>query len=362
MVKLNFKGTPPISSEEGTSQPEKKVKPPEAPTDKPSQRRDEDLDLSFSSTESLFPKVEPSSEEQIKEETFEPKPVKPTQSDKEVFDEFEEEYYGSKRSGLKIFIVIALIIIVIAVGTFFGIKFIQSKKTQRVTKVPIQEQPVGQTPATATPAIVTTLGPIFEKNISDNSYISQQIKNFISKKPKSADYSLIVMTPSEINLTILTGSQDSFAQFKLELRKMFPNLNFNTISVQSNLAGGRENIYADLRASISGVKSKGASIPEHQIKTPRNFTTDINKLAQKHKVNIQTLKEGKKMDKKLFSEKHYYINLSSKKENIIPFLNDLTQNHPNAHLNKLSLNPYNFKTLSDHNFMTRINLTYYNPK
>jgi hypothetical protein len=361
MVKLNFKTKSPLPVQKETPKTENQVKIQQPTAKKPVERSDEDFDLSFNSTESLFPKAEPQTEQKFEEEKIPQKPSTLRQPEKQVFREFEEEYYSPKKSGFKTFLIIFLIIIMVGAGGYYGYNFFLKNKGIFTPKVK-KQAPVEEPAKPQLSAVATAMKPIFEKNSGINLFLIQQIENLIAKKPKSANYSLIVAAPSEIKLTVLSNSRNSFAQFKTDLSKVVPNLQFKTIGIQSKSQNGRDAIYADLSAPIKNTKTAEISFSNQQLEKPLDFKSSIQDLSQKNKIKIQMYKQGKSIDKGNFNQSILYVDLLGARENIIKLLSEVCQSIPNAHYNKISIFPYNLSTISDKNLVTRINLTYYNPK
>jgi hypothetical protein len=361
MVKLNFKTKSSLPGKKETPKSDSQEKHQNTPTPETSKRTDEDFDISFSSTESLFPKAESKPEQDFEEEPITQKPPKQKEPDKPVFKEFEEDYYSNKKSGFKIFLVILIVIIIAGAGGYFGYNYFlknKGKVTRRVSKQTTTQET--QTPQVS--GVAATLKPIFESNSGTNLFLTEQIENAVAKKPKSADFSLIVITPSEMKLTVLSDSRDSFAQFKVDLAKALPGLQFKTIAIQSKFEDGREAIYADLSAPLSGKKMQAAAISNQQLETPGDFKPTLQGLSQKYKTKIQMYKQGKNIDQGNYSQTLYYINLLGTRDNLLKLLSELGQAVPNVHYNKISIFPYNLNAISDNNLVARINLTYYNPK
>jgi len=361
MVKLNFKSKTSLPGKKETpkSDPQEKSQKPPQPND--SKRTDEDFDLSFSSTESLFPKTEAQPEHTLEEETTTPKSPKQQEPENQVFKEFEEDYYSESKSGFKIFLVILIVIIITGAAGYFGYNYFLKDKG-KVTKNISKQTPGKESSTPQMSAVAAQLKPIFENNAGSNLFLTQQVENTITRKPKSADLSLIVITPSEIKLTVLSDSRDSFAQFKVDLAKALPGLQFKTIAIQSKFENEREAIYADLSAPLSGKKSQGAAVSNQQLETPGNFKSSLQSLSQKYKTKIQKYKQGKSVDQGIYTQTLFYVNLLGARANLLKLISDLGQTLPNVHYNKISIFPYNLNTISDNNLVARINLTYYNPK
>ncbi len=380
MVKLNFKTAPPLSTQAETSSPqeEKKPAPPDIHTisaglldetksrEKPEEReqpnRRENLDLTFDSTESFFPKAD---EEETKteedKEVFVTETEKPRQGRiKKIADysfEPEEDSFSGTISHKKLYLIFGGLSVVLIIVIFVVLQFL--KPGEESTTVPKPQVP--QQTAAANSPVNQALLPVYQANAASNQFIDRQLREFIAKKPNSANYSLIVMTPNEIDLTVLADSRDQIAQFHLDLKKAFPNFGFSIVSVQSRVSDGKQMIYADLSAKISSAQTSTTGTEVGTVK-PHNIGEELRSLAQKNNLKLQYFKEGKVIDHSSYLETLYYANINGKKENILAFLNDLSQSDPAIRINKFSIFPYNLETISNKNLSTRLSFSDYNSK
>ncbi len=364
MVKVNLKTTPStdVPGGEETSSGRESTASERQPPER------ENIDLSFDSMESFFPKTDeepspPEGEESFVEERESP-PVEPKAEIKIVDHDEDISPFKSSISKKKLYILFSISALVLLIVIFLIIRFL-GKGEESVTQPIAEETPA--TSETEQPLAAPTedaLTPLLRQNLTTNRFINDQLRNFISQKPASADYSLIVITPTEINFTVLAESRDQVARFHMDLKKAFPNFNFRILSVQSKYENGKEMFYADFQAPISTVKASSSSAGGSALQPApvQNFADAIKTLTAGNKIKLQYFKEGKVVDREFYREVLYYIHLNGKKQNILDFLKQLIQKYPNIRINKFAIFPYNLETISDRSLSTRISLTYYNRK
>ncbi len=360
MVKLNFKETSSIPASSKDKKEEVKGQHPER---EEQQKPKEEFDISFESTESFFPKVEEEPEQEPSRPTFfEENESSTTEKESSAGYSFEDEEssFKSTITQKKLYLIFGAIAGALLVIIFIILQLIKTEDDGKIA-----EQPKTETTTTEQ----TSGGPtsqamlsVYQNNMANNRFINQQLINFIDKKPNSADYSLIVLTPSEMNLTVLADSRNQIAEFHIDLKQNFPNYAFRIISAQSMLEGNVNKIYADISAKIDPNQILPSSANISVSVQPQNISSEIKELTQQNDVNLQYFKEGKITDRNNYREIFYYVNIGGKKDNILQFLADMVNSYPMLRINKFSIYPYNLETITDQNLLTRINFTYYNSK
>jgi Tfp pilus assembly protein PilO len=173
---------------------------------------------------------------------------------------------------------------------------------------------------------------------------------------------LIIISPTEINLTLVSDSENKIVQFKNDLNKDISGMNFKTISTQKKNLNNTSMYFADLKTRVKPVQIPAAGISLGNVGAIPSFNSEMQNLARKHKVNLEKIKSGKRKDSQTFFENPYYLNLSGNRDNMIHFLNDIVTNYPAVRMNKLALNPSNFITFSDNHLSARLNVSQINPK
>lgn len=358
MVKVNFKSTP-LNADPGKETTEQK--PPEREAKSRSSPRKEDIDLSFDSTESFFPRADEEPAEETTDHAFPEKPEKPqeerdqAESDTFTFKEPETVYKSSKK---KYYIFLGALAGLLIIALFIIMLFLGRSGKEGAETIPKKAaEPAETVPERTT--VQEELVPIYQTNEASNRFIEVQLQDFITRKPTSAEYSLIVITPEEINLTVLADSRDQIARFHVDLKRAFPDLAFRILSVQSRLMNGKEMIYADLNSPILPASISPASAVNTSSPPPQNLKNTMKTLAKRNNCNLEYFQEGKVLDHGPYSETLYYMNMNGKKEDIAGFLTNLSNSYPMVRIKKFSVYPYNLGTISDRNLYSRMSLSYY---
>ncbi len=360
MAKLNLKTANPIEDKnkpiQGESAPVKKKTEPNL--------KDEERTVKITSPEDFFPREESKEKEPEAESPAEPQ-VPPNEEKKEPAPYFFDDYGdGGKKqdSSKKKFFTIFGIGAVIIIALIVALTFLMREGKKPATGQPAAAGETSEQPGSATgQTAAQTQGmlPIYQANLANNVFIENQLKSFLSGKPNSADYSLIVITPREINLTVLADSRDQVAKFHIDLKKAFPAFGFRILSVQPKFENDHDMFYADISGTIKD-KPSSAPLPAGPFDAnPQNLESGLRSLAQNDKVQMQYFKEGQFFDQSNYREQLCYANLQGTRTNIIKFLNDLNRKYPIIKINKFSVFPYNLAPISDNRLSTRINFSCY---
>lgn len=362
MVKINLKTASPIKKEASGKEFASGPKP-----EKPGISASDSEDFSFETTESLIPRSDESGESPADSFVAELEELEEPEKTKEKFpeEEGENDFTFSKSSPRnKLYLIYGAVAVLAIIALILILNLLKgrgvSEKQPVPSQKPVAEKP-GEQPQAGTVQNQTLLS-IYQKNKATNAFLLQQLQRIISQKPKSAEYSLIVVTTSEISLTVLADSRDQIARFHIDLKKTFPQLPFQIISVQSKYENGKKKFYADLTAKIRPSRISAAGQPVAVGAQPRNIEHDLRQLAQSSRVKMVYLKRGKIYSRPDYEEIQYYVNLNGKKENIIRFTSALVSGLPMVKIDKLAIYPYNLSVISDKNLSTRMSLTFFNRK
>ncbi len=365
MAKINLKTANPLTLID-TSKTEKLEEEPFVSKKLP--ERKENIDLSFTSTESFFDKAEPQTEAKDSNESFLIEEEQPETEEEETLQrgtyavqEDEFNIFKSTLSVKKPFFIFGSIVLLLLLIIFIVYQLTKSGEevatTKELPKQPLSTQ-LSETQTIKSKEVV--LLPIYQQNLNSNRFLKNNLQNFINQKPGSADFSLIVMTPTDINLTILADSRDQIARFHMDLKKAFPSFGFRIIAVQPK---SNKKIYADLSARVNPPKTV-APKPVSEIKalTTKNIANEFQSVAKKYGVQIQYFKKGNITNRITYSETVYYAYLNGRKENLLNFIGNLVESFPMIKINKFSIYPYNLEIITDNNLSTRLIFTYYSAK
>ncbi len=362
MAKLNFKKNQPLPFSEKTTPT------PSQPSTPRAGEPDEEMELTLSSEEDISASLEAQIGEDYRDTEQEISAdiaKKPTKKIAYQSDEGTAEYEGgfdsySGGSSSKGVIIVILVIIFLVGGTFVLYKFTSllenlpffgKKPSPTVTTTPVAEQTTPPTPETASP-----LPAIMMRNLGNNQFFHTRFSKLLSSKSAMGRYSLIVMTPSEVNLTVISDSPEQAAGFKGELNKLFPDLNFRTIASQSKYLNNARLVFTDLSTKVTPALLQVSSGTPPTVSLTPDFQKEINLLTQKYKIRLEYFKAGKQIGTPTHQEHYFYMNLTGNKENMISLLQEIS-GISSLHINKLAVNPTNLITYSDKSLSARINIS-----
>lgn len=298
--------------------------------------------------------------QRVQPKTFKIEPKK----EEPVFETVSDDtgYYPSK-SKKKIFLIPLIIVIIVAIG--FGVfqviqkfpissLFKSEKSTQKKTATTTEKQSV---PTIAQPVLET-----YQNNLGINLFIQDKLKKIISLRSNTTRFSLIVITPSEINLTVVSDSEDKISQFRTNLTNLSNDLNFRNLSTKSQTINNKKMYFADFNSKIAPASITPYSDDLTKLKQVFDIQTEMTNLTKANKLKLDYLKNGRALDGNLFQERFHYMGVSGNREGMINFLTELTSSYPLLRINKISANPSNFVTYSDSYITLRFNISYYQPK
>jgi hypothetical protein len=370
MAKINFKTLSPLpepekTEESRTTSKKKDVKPPPPEenefletitTEEPAKETVSADDNETFTLEDV--------EESVKPKESKAKKMRFREMDDSDFSGGHESGWGQESTGgwKKVVVITAILLIIILAGfglcqysgVFKNLPFLKKKTT--LPQAPMESKPPVPQPA------VNPLTGVFQKNLGINSYLNISLQQIIAKKSGTIRFALVVLTPGEINLTVISDASDKVARFKNDLNKSFANLNFTTIATQTKMINRNQMIFADLSTKISPSSLPTSSAAVGDIKSPAAFDQELGSLIKKHRLTLEYLKTGKTIDNGQYQTNHFYLNVSGKKEGVLNFISDISTSFPAAQISKISLNPSNLTTYSDSYLSTRINISYLNPK
>jgi hypothetical protein len=298
---------------------------------------------------------------EIKSEPIEAKPFA-TEEEGPIFDTYEDDttYYAPKSK--KKYLFISLIVVILGAIIYGGMQFAKSfnifdffKKTKTAQAPPPETQPP--------PGTVSQkhLG-LYQKNLGSNKFLNDKLQKVVTARSGGIRYSLIVLTPSEINLTVLADSKEKISTFKSNLQKSIPDLTIRTISTKSKFINRAELVFADLNSKISVSSLPPFSGAMTGLNESPEFENQIQNLTKQQNIKLEYLKQGRIIEDKAYRVSSYYLNLNGNRGKVLNLMSTLTSQFPLLQVNKISINPTNYVTYSDNQLSVRLNISYYRPK
>lgn len=325
----------------------------------------EENDDTFSSVESLLEKTEPNPEPSA--EPFVSEAQEPAKQEKVVppkpsylYEESGFDSFKSKFSGNKLYYYFAGAGLLLLLVIFLLFKLFTGGAEVAETPKPVQQPAVsGETkaPVSGTGNVISL--PIFQENYSANKFLQSTVGNLFSKKPATIDYSLLVITPNDINLSVTGNSKNRVVNSAAVLNKITPNVAFKVISSRGSSPG---KFSGDLVGRIKQTKAFAAKISNPRTVQQKDFNNVLKALAKKNNITVKKLVVGKASNQRNYREAPFYADLGGKRDNLVHLLSELVETYPMVRITKFSIYPYNLGTISSSNLSAKLNFTYYTAK
>ncbi len=373
MAKLNFQKAKPIKSSPPTGETPKTSPAPEN-ISPPEEKKKLEIEATPEQEQKLA--TDETVAEEFEMEEIESAPKKAAGKPKEfkfredVFDDSEERFNFQSGGGYSKILIIIFVIIFVFIGSGFllykftgifnNLSFLSKSETEPQKPVVEQTPTPDSEPAQTAAATTSPMLPIWLKNMGNNQFMSSNLEQIVTQKSSFSRFSLIVITVSKINLTVLSDSPDKVAQFKDDLNKSLPQLNFRTISTQEKYINRSRLIFADLSSKISPTLIQAGTGSPKNGSPSKNLRNDLTNLTNKHKLKLKYFNSGKTIPGNQYSEMYYYLNIQGSRNGILGFLKELTSAFPAVQINKISVNPTNLVTYSNNSLFIRLNLSFMN--
>jgi hypothetical protein len=202
---------------------------------------------------------------------------------------------------------------------------------------------------------------LWQKNVGSNLFIVNHLKIIIAKKSEFCRFSLVIASPDEININVLSDSEDKIAKFKDDLNKALPNLTFRTISTQKKIINRSHFTFADIRTNIQPKLLVPSTTVIQKGSPSSNFNSDVSNLIKQHKLILNQIKSGKTINFNSYRANYFYLTITGSSANLLNFLQAMANRFPTVRINKIALNPTNLITYSDNKLSVRINVLFVNP-
>ncbi|MFZ0389027.1 MAG: hypothetical protein WAN36_01100, partial [Calditrichia bacterium] len=200
----------------------------------------------------------------------------------------------------------------------------------------------------------------YQNNATQNRRMVNQLEDIFNKKPASAEFSLIVMSPREMTITVLGESRSQVARFNMALKEAFPLLSLRMVDAQPKYQEDRPNqFYADIVVRLPESNPAGAASIDFGKTGENNPEATLRQMAKEQNLEMHAFRKGFRQIENEVNTTAVYANLQGNRENIFNFMNQLAKNYPYFRLNKLSIYPDNLGTIGKNKITARLNLEYF---
>lgn len=291
------------------------------------------------------------------------KPIKlPSKTPSEVYEEslkYDEESFDSPPNRkFYIFSGIFVVIIAAAVILYFYVFGDKSREvTQPMADATTEVQEPEQPPAQAEPRPAVNQGMLnlFSRNKAENAHglnVARQLMNF---SQNNTQFALMVLTPDQIQFTILADSRDALTNYQSNMKQQFANMKFRMVNSEEMFTSGRTKILADFTLT-PGEPGSIPPISNFREITTGNLQSVIKSLSQKHQLNLQYFKKGRQTSAREFSQTKYYTTLAGDVNTLMKFLQEVVDTYPAIGFSKIAFNPSNLGALGKGQITARITM------
>ncbi len=283
-----------------------------------------------------------------------------TSPDSGFYDEF-----GSTLPKKKMFVIGGIVagVLILAISLYFIFSGSEKEPAAAQTgNVPANS--AAKSPAGAnTQALSGPFQTVLAENLDQNSRHLSFVNTLVGASAAGAGYSLIITSGKRAYFSILAKNRDEIAQFRIQLKKDFPDNVFTLESIQTKLVNGTPMLLADFGTSLKSLsgKARGARSVQAGNLTVANIRTVFNGIARKYNLRPKYFRKGYRVPSRLFTKNYYYATLSGKKNGILKFLGELNRSYPELNFAKISIYPANLSAIDNSTITARITFVLFSP-
>ncbi len=329
----------------------------------------DDREFSIESVDELFQASQaskkPQPEKPSTKQEEEPISEKPIQSSSktpsEVYEESikssEEETFNHSPRG-KIFFIAGILVVGIA-AAFLLYLFVFGEKEKDITP-PVAdatiEEPKQAPPETESmPAVNQQVLNLYSRNKAKNDYGLNVAQNLMSFSQNDVKFALMVLTPEQIQYSILADSRNALANYQSNMQQQLANMQFRLVNSEEMFTSGETKILADFTLALGGPNTVPPISDFKEIKSG-DMQSMLRSLSQKHQLNLQYFKRGQQTKSGQFNQTKYYATLAGNVETLMRFIQEIAEAYPAISFSKIAFNPSNLSTLGKGQITARITL------
>ena len=208
--------------------------------------------------------------------------------------------------------------------------------------------------------VPTDLRGQFNQNTGDNQYHLNYANRFLDVNSAHADYSLLVITPGRIYLSVLGDSRDDIARYRTEVKNSadLATLHLKTEYAEVVFIDNQPKFLADLSTQIASQNAQPAASGQGSSGISQ-VRSDVNQMARSNGLSMTYYNQGERLSGGRFSRYNVYTKVAGEKASVLNFLAQIVQDMPEAKVNKISLYPANGSTIGNGRTEARVEFTFY---
>lgn len=263
------------------------------------------------------------------------------------------EHAGKK----KIFLISAIVVIVIlaALSAYY---FLFMKKNTEMTAAADTTTKQGSTqvsPGKTVSGLNPEVLSVYSQNKARNSYSLSLASDLINTSQKDIRFALMILTPGQIQFSILADSRNGLSGYQSDLKQKYANMNIRLVNSESINVSGQSKILADFMLTPNAPKAPQVIEKYTEIKESE-MQSSLNSIAKKHRLSLDYYKKGQQAKGAVLNQTKIYCNLKGNLSQIIAFLQEMTETYPAIEFSKVALNPSNLGALGKDQITARITL------
>ena len=208
--------------------------------------------------------------------------------------------------------------------------------------------------------VPTDLRGQFDQNTGDNRYHLNYANRFLGVNSSHAEYSLLVITPGRVYLSVMGESRDDIARYRTEVKNSsdLATLHLKTEHAEVVFVDNQPKFLADLSAKIAS-QSAQPSTSGQGSSGVEQVRSDLTQMARNNSLSLTYFKQGEQLTGGRWPRYNVYSKVSGAKSSVLNFLEQLIQDMPEAKVNKISLYPTSGSTIGNGRMEARVEFTFY---
>jgi hypothetical protein len=275
---------------------------------------------------------EPAADETV-ESITEPSQAIPTvtsfKSDHDTDTNFEQSFNSKK-----LLIILAAILGIILIG--FVLYQILGPMGDDATPT-IAEAGKGEASSTVSKTN-SQLSTLFDQNQKDNLAALKATQQLFNLSSATLNYSIIIISPSLIQFAILANSDSDIDAYRSTLKANFPTSQIRMVNKEITSIGDGDKILADFSLNVSNTNAAPPMEETREIDVD-NISDSWRTLSKTHKLTTIYFNKGKQVTNNQVKQILFYSTLTGTTENLVSFINEVTNYYPAINFAKISFNP-----------------------
>lgn len=196
------------------------------------------------------------------------------------------------------------------------------------------------------------------RNNGENQYHLNFANQFLGISSPNTAYSLLVVTPGHVYLSVLGDTRDDIAVFRTKVKEnaRLASLQLKTEKAEMVLVDGEQKFLNDLSIEIATRNAAPIAAAGGQL-AANNVRTTLRQLSDKHRLTTTYFQQGESTRNGRFRTINFYTKVSGSQSAVLSYLGEMARLHPSMRINKISIYPASGSTLNNGRVESRIEVT-----